>query len=186
MKTLYDLNPLLEEIDSQLADANKRRTQKIADARTAKEVLQGHESDTTAVDAVIAGKPLPVTVSREETYHAALREIVVIDKAIDNLHSKRMHEKAVASRKLCELVRPEYEKIVSNLAKTLLELNERAGDYYKFMDAVESKGSACSLPQFYTNAFSHPKDHSSPLGYTLRTMRDAGLIKANDVPVDLR
>lgn len=187
--------PALTEMDEDLADTcatilrlQDERQSLQNDAKLCREEIQNGAVDKAAqVEAVLAGKPLSTNNKAVDRLAIVLQRISVIDQAIDDLFSRKMNLEMRASRKLCDLVRPEHDRIVDEMAKAVLSLHAASELYFDLTERIRRQGGSCgSLPNLNLNAVSHPKDHSSAAAYFLRSVRDAGLLKPAQLPEAIR
>lgn len=172
-----ELNALNAQIAEHRDDAKRIDLERQSLAANIKEI---------EISAALAGRPLPNITSADEMLQKLRREIDVKTRATETLRSQIIGEESAASAKLCESIRPQHDEAVRDMVIATLALVAAAKVYHDLLDAVGSKGSTGSLPQLNLHGVPHYKDHSSPLAYFLRSVRDAGLITNKQIPEQLR
>lgn len=185
----------LEALHAPLAEArrafDKLNTEIATDTADVRSLLANRQRaienlNELEMAAALSGKPMPDTNELDQRLAQLQRGLYAKKRAASILAGRVMREQMMASRKLCELKRPQFDQIVRELANNLLAVNKSAERYYALTDSINAVGSAASLPLPNMSAISNGRDRYSPLGFFLRDARDAGITKTSEIPEPLR
>jgi hypothetical protein len=189
----------LEEVHPPYAAANAMVNKLNADITTLKSStaeivarLNANRPEFGNVEAnqarVFAGQPpLPEILPDLEQVRKNRSDLTRLDSARHIAVAKASVEKEVASRKLCDTIRPEHTALVKDLANKLSAFHASNMRYIEFLDSVENTGSSnTSLSPVWPSGFGHPKDTSGAFHWTFKEMREQGHIGMKDIPEAVR
>jgi hypothetical protein len=135
---------------------------------------------------ILTGQP-PLAKATEKS---ELEDILIAlqdrKNARERLDGIIQKEKAIASRLVCQEVRPEATRLGKIFAKAFVELHKAHKDYHQFLDTVENTGaSTSSLGRVWPNGLGHFADCSGTYHYGFKEFSEAGLIDKASIPVEV-
>jgi hypothetical protein len=136
----------------------------------------------------LAGETLPPPLpSLKEQLNSKLVELDHRQRAIELRQHKVRQGLAVASRMVCNAVKPEVERLGRLYAEAYVNLHAAMKSYFEMFDAIEATGAnTSSLPKVYPNALGHFADCSGGFHYAFKEFLDANLIDRASIPVEVR
>jgi hypothetical protein len=178
-----ELNPRLSELQNKQRALHAEKTAKVAEAAIIRARIQDSPSNGNSAEnrvrAILGEALLPDTAPDMLRLQHLLQELDTINGAIGRLDSEIQKEHAVASRLVCETVKPEVTRLGKGFAKAFLQLHSAHSEYVRYLDAIEDTGaSTTSLGRVWPNSLGHPKDLSGPYMYGLQEFIDAGFLDA--------
>lgn len=181
------IHPPLAELRKKRDAVNAKRHPSVEKARALRHRIDTeHPQGDNAVErriAEIAGLTPPAPRSSDHDHLLELlREIHDYDRAIDHLDTLIQRELHIASRMICDSVRPEHSRLVKDFAKALTALHASHLAYDQFVDSVAAVASVGPLGKVSPTGLGNPKDRSGTYYYSFREMVDAGHIAKSDVP----
>jgi hypothetical protein len=135
----------------------------------------------------LTGQPPLLTQTNEKSeLEGVLIEIQDRKNARERLDGIIQKEKAVASRLVCQEVRPEVMRLGKKFADAMLNLYSCHSEYDKFLDAVENTGTSIgSLKRVWPTGLGSPADPSGQYHYFLRDCLEAGLLGKASIPAEV-
>lgn len=133
-----------------------------------------------------------VSVAERPDGHAELAkldtEIADIKTALDILDSKLARERVTASKAICDVVRPEYQKIVSRMASALIEVDAAHREYVRFTNELTANNIAWSgfLRPVGLTFIGSPGDQHGRIANWMREAIEYRLISPDVLPKEMR
>jgi hypothetical protein len=187
--------PRPEELHAPLNEALKKDTEislSLAPLIARATVLRAQERDTLAGGdnptdknriRTLTGEPLLPEASGKTELETVLRSIQDRKEARDRLYGIIQKEKTVASRLVCDAVRPEVTKLGTAFAKAFLALHTAQHAYHGYLDQIQDTGaSVSSLPHVFISGLGSSRDRSGTFMYGTKDFIEAGYLTPSDMP----
>ena len=136
----------------------------------------------------ILGEPLVPDRSPDIVLLAELlTKLDALNKAYDILDRRIQDRKRLASKKVCEFVKPEHSRLVKQFANCIIQMHAAHDEYIRFCDRVTDTGASVEpLQPVWPHVLGNPRDSSSGYHYALQDFVDAGHLAKKDVPEAVR
>ena len=123
-----------------------------------------------------AGEPLLLdTVPDMTRLDQLLNEKQDLDAALAKLDGIIQNEWRIASRLVCEAIKPEVTKRARAFAKAFVELHATQLEYHSFLNRIQDTGTnVSSLPQIFISGLGDSKDPSGQFMYGMKDFLEAG------------
>ena len=183
------LNPVITEKKNLLSALNAESATIRADiATTNARMLETPNPGTSAANRIRAklGQALlPDAEPDLERIKKQRIDLHDVNSAIAILHSEIEKQKTIASRMICDELRPEVTRLGKNFAKAFQNLHAAHSEYNQFLDSVEDTGAAVSpLGRVWPSSLGHPREVSGGYYWGFKEFLEAGLIE--HVPSSVR
>jgi hypothetical protein len=189
--TPTELHPRLTELESKRNALHAEKTAKVAEAAIIRARIQQSPSNGNGAEnrvRAILGEPiLPDSAPDMARLEQLLLELNDLNRAIGILDGAIQKERDVASRLVCDSVRPEVQRLGTKFAKTLLDLYAAQDEYHSYLDAVEDTGARIgSLGRIWINGLGSVRDPCGGYQYAMREFVDAGCLIRSSIPEAVR
>jgi len=186
-----ELHPRLTELEIKRNKLHTEKTAKVAEAAIIRARIQDSPSNGNAAEnrvrAILGEALLPDTAPDMPRLEQLLRELQDINGAIGILENAIYNEKAIASRLVCEAMKPEVTKRANAFATALIDLHAANSEYDRFLEEIENTGTnISSLGRVSINGLGSVKDPCGQYHYGLREFVDLGYLARSDMPKAIR
>jgi hypothetical protein len=131
----------------------------------------------------LTGEPLIVEASGKSELDAVLLSLQDRNAARNRLGTIIRNQKAIASRLVCDEVRPEVTRLGKLFANAFLALHAAQHEYHSYLDQVENTGaSIASLPNVFISGLGSARDLSGTFMYAMKDFIEAGFLQKADMP----
>jgi len=135
----------------------------------------------------LTGQPPMLSGSDVSELNEVLLAIQDRKNARDRLAGIIEREKMVASRLVCESVKPEVQRLGKRFAEAMLQLHSSHSLYAKYIDEIEDVGASIgSLGRVWPTGLGHWADPGGPYHYFFEELSEAGFIDKASIPVEVR
>jgi hypothetical protein len=189
--TPTELHPRLSELENKRNNLHADKTAKIAEAAIIRARIQESPNNGNAaqnrVREILGEVPLPETAPDMARLEQLLRELQDINTALAILDGAIQKEKAIASRLVCDAMKPEVTKRAKAFAKALIDLHAANSEYDLILDEIENTGTSIgSLGRVWINGLGSVKDPCGGFHYGMREFVDAGFLDRSQIPQAIR
>lgn len=139
----------------------------------------------------LLGDP-PPTVTKAGGPEARLRDLGIemrdLDRATELLTKRIESERREVSARICDKIRPEYDKRARALIAAVIELHRVNREYTELTNALEAGDVSWQMlgPISTSLMPGHPASRNSPLSQFLYRAVEDGWLKPGDLPTELR
>lgn len=189
--THEQLHPRYAELEAKRNALHIEKAAKIAEAAIIRARIQVAPSDGNAaaqrVAAILGEAPISNSPPDLPRLEALLTELRDLNSAISILNGTIYHERNVASRKVCDVVRPESDRLGKLFARAYLALHDAHREYDEFIDSVERSGvNTSSLNRVTPHWLGASRDPCGGYHYALNELVEAGYASKTDLNVAVR
>lgn len=119
---------------------------------------------------------------------ALMQKVSDLDRVVQIFEAKLMAERGVASKLICERVKPEYARRVASVCSKMIELNSALAAYQEVVFALQANDVAFSgaLRPMLPHWVGHPNDRNGRIASHLREAAEYGLYDKAAIPAELR
>jgi len=177
--TPTELHPRLAVLEAKRTTLLGEKSTKVAEATALRIRIQQSPSNGNAAEnrvrTILGEAPLPNTAPDMVRLEQILVELNDLNGAIALLDTAIQKERDVASRLVCDAVRPEVTKRGKVFAKALLDLHAAQLAYHGFLDEIQDAGARIySLPNVFISGIGDTKDRSGTYFYGMKDLVEAG------------
>jgi hypothetical protein len=173
-----ELREALERYD-QLIERERTVSQRYRELMSMKANGRFSGNDSGLVDLVLAGKDMPDVVDVDSEIHRAKAEWQAIEAA-NEIQQRKIYElKAVAERKLCDSLRPNHDRLMTRLCKSLAETHAVYVELFRMKRHLANNGHRFGglfavEPEF----LDIPTDKTTDLADFFREAKKAGYVSS--------
>lgn len=187
--------PRPEELHPPLREALKKDTElslSMAPLAARAAVLRAQErekqndgdnpSDNNRIRALTGEALVPETRGKSELENVLL-SLQDRNAARGRLAGIKRNELAIASRMVCEAVRPEVTKRGAAFAKAFVALHAAQNEYHSYLEQIQDTGASIgSLPNVFISGLGSARDRSGTYMYGIKDFIEAGYLSPSDMP----
>lgn len=187
ISTPAEVNPRLAELEAKRNSLQAQRTAKVAEAALMRARIQESPNAGNAAEnkvRAILGEPLlPAAAPDMQRLEELLVELSTLNAALGKLDGLIEKEKSIASRVVCEQVKPEVSRLGKKFAKALIDLHGAQNEYHALLERVQDTGAAIgSLPHVFISGLGSARDRSGMYSYAIKDFIEAGYLSKSDMP----
>jgi hypothetical protein len=182
-----ELNPRLSELEGKSNTLHAEKAAMVAEAAIIRTRIQQSPSNGNVAEnrvRKILGEPsLPDAAPDMTRLEQLLLKLDDLNRAIGILYGAIQKEKTVASRLVCEAVRPEVTKLGTAFARAFLALHAAQHKYHDYLDQIQDTGASVgSLPHVFISGLGSSRDRSGTFMYGTKDFIEAGYLTPSDMP----
>jgi hypothetical protein len=186
-----DLHPVITEKLKKLNAIQAKAAAMKADCAIIRARMQHAPSQGNAADNRVRaalGEPLLADTAPDmDLLHQKLKDLDALNGASGILSHQIYNDKVVASKMVCDAIRPEVTKRAKAFATALLNLYAVNAEYDSYLDSVENSGtSISSLNRIFLNSLGSTRDPCAGYHYSLMDFVDGGIISREEMPKEIR
>ncbi|MEH2485769.1 hypothetical protein [Bradyrhizobium sp. AZCC 2230] len=184
---LNEVNPHRAELEAKRISLHAQKTAKVAEAAAVRVRLQEAPSAGNAAEnkvrAILGETLLPDTAPDMQRLETLLVELNTLNTALGKLDGQIATEKSVASRLVCEQVRPELTRLGKKFAQAFVDLHTAQHEYHSFLEKIQDTGAGIgSLPYVFISGLGSARDCSGTFVYGIKDFIEAGYLAQSDMP----
>ena len=169
----------------QLVERENEVGQKVRKLRSMKNDGELTSDSGVLVDLVLAGKEVPTSIDIESELKRGMAEWHAIESAKEIQVRKIEESKKAAERKLCDSLRPEHDKLVTRLCKSLAETHAAYIELFRMKRHLAGNGIGfCGLFAVEPEFLDPPTDRTTHFADFFRDAKTAGYVST--IPAEFR
>jgi hypothetical protein len=189
--TPAELHPRLTELETKRSKLHTEKTAKVAEAAIIRARLQESPSAGNAAEnrvrLILGEAALPDSAPDMPRLEQLLIELNDLNRAIGILDNEIYNQRNMASRLVCNAMKPEVTKRGSAFAKALIDLHVTHTEYDRFLDEIENTGTnISSLNRIFLSHLGSPRDPCGAYHYMARDFIEAGYASKSDLHKAIR